>query len=255
MKIKIKAKTGMKRAAKFKKGILAGAVLAAAGLGAAVAIRPPAFLKVQEIQVLTPMKHLSEVDLVKLAQIRKGDKLLTLSLARVRSNLLRYPWIRDVRLYKRIPGRLLIEVEEQTPAALLEFKREGEASASLYLVNGDGHVFKKAEDGDLKDFPIITGLAEDGVRAGTKKLLPLLRFFDTSESLSRLGVSEIRAKDDGNVTLYTKEPCIRLEMGDGDWEEKLGRFVQAWESIRTMPKKPKAVDLSFRKRIVVRQQS
>ena len=138
----------------MKKLMTTAAVLTAAALVLSVFLFPPSFLKVQEVVVLTPPRHLTEFDLIRLSQVKRGDNLATLRLKKVRENILRFPWIREVHLSKRFPGRLLIGVEEHQPVALLELE-------ALYLVSDAGVIFKKSER--VSDLPIITGLTSDDV--------------------------------------------------------------------------------------------
>lgn len=233
-------------------------VLLATAAGCAwIVYHPPGFLRVKEVVVTSPLKRLTEFDLIRLSEVKKGDNIVRLSLAKVRSNLLRYPWIKDVSLSKRVPARLFIWVEEQEPVALLDIpspaKGGEEQGSNLYLVNREGKVFKKVEAGDPKDFPIITGLRPDEIPETLPRLMALVKGAEESEVLSTLGVSELRWDERGGVALYTKEPCIRLELGDSDFEDKLQRFASSWGMIRSSSKNPKVVDLSMDRRIVVKQ--
>ncbi len=187
-----------------------------------------------------------------LSEVRKADNFVRLSLAKVRTNLLRYPWVKDVSLSKRIPARLFIWVEEQEPVALLDLQ-EGDQGSALYLVNREGKVFKKVEAGDPKDFPIITGLLPADIPSTLPKMMNLVKAAEESDLLNNLGISEIRWTDRAGVSLFTKEPCIRLELGEDHFEERLERFANAWGMINASSKNPKVVDLSMDRRIVVKQ--
>lgn len=238
---------------KKTKFILVGlGLFSAVGL-ASLFLYPPGFLRVKEVAVITPLKHLSELELIRLSGVKKGDNLARLRLAKVRHDLFRSPWIRDVQLSKRIPGRLLIWVYEQEPAAILDL-RSGEKEG-LYFVNGEGKVFKKVEetDSDLA-LPKITGLSEEEISLHLRPILSLVRSFDRFESLRPLGIFEIHRGRDGALSLTTSNPDVRMELGKKDWEEGLLRLSRSWETIRTTTKDPKMVDLSYRRRIVVKQQ-
>src|SRR3990167_7147513 len=119
------------------------AIACVGGFVVLILVRPPSFLRIAEVVGVSPLKHVSEFDLIRLSGVKKGDNIVALSLAKVRQDLLRYPWIREVRLSRRIPTRLLVWVEEQEPVALLEYQ-ESASSTALYLVNREGVVFKKA---------------------------------------------------------------------------------------------------------------
>lgn len=236
--------------------LVIGALVA---VGVLVMIRPPSFLRVQEVVVMTPLKHLTEFDLIRLSEVRKGDNIVRLRLAKVRENLLRYPWIKEVRLSKRVPARLFVWVEEQDPAALLELP-DATSDSSWYFVNRRGEVFKKVEKDDPRDFPILTGLVAEEIRSRLPQMLSLLQSVEDSEFVSSLGVSEIHWSAREGLSLFTKEPCIQLKLGGLDgkgsaevWMERLRRFSESWGMIRSTAKRPKVVDLSLERRIVVKQ--
>ncbi len=234
---------------------------ALAAVGVLVMTRPPSFLRVREVVVMTPLKHLTEFDLIRLSEVKKGDNIVRLRLAKVRENLLRYPWIKEVRLSKRVPARLFVWVEEQDPVALLELPDATSAStsdSSWYFVNRRGEVFKKVEKDDPRDCPILTGLAPEEIPSRLPQMLSLLKSVEDSEFVSSLGVSEIHWGGREGLSLFTKEPCIKLQFGGLEggevWAERLKRVSEAWGMIRSTAKKPKAIDLSLERRIVVKQE-
>jgi hypothetical protein len=140
-------------------------------------------------------------------------------------------------------------VEEEEPAAILEM-------GEMYLVSREGKVFKKLDSSDPKDFPILTGLTAEEIPGRLPRLMALVKSLETSELFNTLGVSEARWDAREGLTLFTKEPCIRLtlgpESGDLRWEERIQRFTQAWSTIQGAGRTPKVVDLSLDRRVVVR---
>ncbi len=224
--------------------------IAALGLLSLAVWKPPSFLKVQEIVLETPVKHISEKDLMRLAEVKKGQNLLLLSLRKVRANLLRYPWIREVELSKKMPGRLILRVEEQVPVVLVEMPSKPPV---YYLMNHDGRAFKKAEAKDLKDLPLLTGFSEESLGRQTKSLLELLDQFDQSADLGAVGVSELHWNSARGLSLFTKDPGIRVDMGPAGWTDRLKTLEKAWGTIRHAAKKPKVIDLSLEDKIVVKE--
>jgi cell division septal protein FtsQ len=217
---------------------------------------PPAFLRVKEVVVMSPMTHLNEFDLIRLSEVRKGDNILTLKLKDVRERILRYPWVKDVRLAKRFPARLFVWVEEEEPTALIELATEG-GNAELFLVNREGRVFKKLDAADPKDFPILTGLTPEQIPQHLPRLMAFVKSLETSDLFNAIGVSEAHWDGKAGLTLFTKEPCIQLTLGrEGGaftWEQRMQRFVQAWGQIQSQHQNVSVVDLSLDRRIVVKQ--
>ena len=245
----------MKRLKAFLPKMASGLALLVLLAGTAAALFfPPAFLRVQEVVVLTPLKRLSEPDLVRLSGVQKGRPLLPLSLSRIRKDLLRYPWIREVRLSKSIPGRILVWVEEQEPVALIETREE---KGSFYLVNREGVVFKKSEAGDPGNLPLLTGLSESDVASQIQRLLALLNFFQETNDFKKVDVSELHLDEEGDLTLFVGDPTVRIELGrdldETQGKKKIERLARMWSGMTQKISRMKWIDLSLEKRVVVKK--
>ena len=240
---------------RFRGGIgAAGAVFLPATILLWLSFFPPSFVKVREVEVMNdpPLSHLTEVELIRFSGVQKGDNLITLRLGRVRSSILRFPWIREVWLSRRFPGRLLIAVEEENPSALLEQK--GKGKTEFFLVNREGDIFKKKEVADPDDLPLITGLDREDLSSRLKPFVSLIAAFGGMPRLHEAGISELHWDGKKGLSLSTGKPRVQIEMGKGLWEEKLGRLAEGWEMIHATSQKPVLVDLNFDKRIVVKTQ-
>jgi len=67
--------------------------------------------------VISGNAHASAADLVSLSGLHRGQSLLTLSLRRIRSNLLLHPWVKHISLDRRLPHTLAIQVVEREEVA------------------------------------------------------------------------------------------------------------------------------------------
>lgn len=200
--------------------------------------------RLREIVVLTPLKHLSEIDLVRMSGVKKGQNLFWLSLEKVSLQIQPHPWIESVAVAKSYPGRLVVEVTEQQPVALVKWDQ-------LYLVNHHGKVFKKMGAKDPKNFPIITGLGrkeESKVRDSVK----LLHHFQGSETLRRSGLSEIHWEPKQGVSIFTVRPVVRAVLGKEKWEERLDRLSQILPEMKPQGRQSLSIDLTYEKRIFVK---
>lgn len=222
--------------------------LLVAGAAAVPWLPTPDFLKLKEVVVVTPPTRLSETELVRLTELEKGKNLLTLSLGEVRKKLLRFPWLEEVALAKTYPGRLVISVKEYEPVALA--KLDG-----LYLVNPDGVVFKKIAAGDPRDFPILTGLERKPTRQRLAPLIGLLGDFQKREPLRMVGLSEIHWDPAQGVSLFTLRPVVKVVLGKERWAERLDKLVQILPSVATKQRAPQSIDLTYEKRIFVKQKT
>lgn len=224
----------------FKRWWVVGGVILLSLLAFLFSLSP---FRLKEVVVVTPSTHLSEVELVRLTGVKRGDSLPLLSLRRVRENLLQFPWIEEVALAKAYPGRLIVSVQEQEPVALI--KLDG-----LYLVNRHGLLFKKVTANDPRNLPVITGLSPPAKH----RLLPLLALitrFQGEASLQKLGLSEIHWEEKG-VSLFTLKPVIRVLLGKDQWDRRLEKLVQILPEVGE-GKAPLSIDLTYEKRIFVKR--
>jgi len=224
--------------------LLGLAAAAGAGVGLVAVTRHPTF-RLREVLVLTASARLPQEELVRLAGVRQGEGLLTLSLKKVRRNLLQSPWIQEVAVARSYPGRLILSVTGQEPVALIRLD-------GLYLVGRDGEIFKKVEGEDPRNFPIITGLASpSAIRIA--RSLKLIRLFRGLTGWRELGLSEVHWGEREGVALYTERPVVRIRLGNERWEERLANLARIFPEIGRREKAPASVDLTYDNRIFVRE--
>ncbi|MBI2083630.1 MAG: FtsQ-type POTRA domain-containing protein [Deltaproteobacteria bacterium] len=220
-------------------------LLALCGFVAALIFLPPLGpFQLKEIVVVTPPTRISHNDLVALANLKKGENLLSLRLREVSKRLLNSPWIEGVALAKAYPGRLLISVQEQEPVALLKDDR-------FYLVNRQGVIFKALEGKDPRNFPLITGLK----KPKSEELLPLIaliRSFYNQDSLRLIGLSEVQWSKGKGVSLFTVKPVLKVILGKDRWEERLEKLAHIVPEVPAKRGVPVLIDLTYEKRVFLK---
>ncbi|WP_164099257.1 cell division protein FtsQ/DivIB, partial [Serratia marcescens] len=77
-------------------------------------------------------------------------------LADVRARLLAYPWIKDARVSRRLPDKLLIDIVEREPAAI--WQNHGQ----LMLIDPAGVPLEPVSREAMPDLPLLVG---DGANA------------------------------------------------------------------------------------------
>jgi cell division protein FtsQ len=129
--------------------------------------------------------------------------------AEVRAN----PWIASAVAHRELPHTLVIDVREHEPAALVDL-------GGLYLVDADGHPFKRAELGadDGAGLPVITGLDRtafvtnpQGSAAAIRGALATLGRWRSEPE--RPSVGEIHLGAHHALTLVTYEHAISIQLG------------------------------------------
>ncbi|MBW2093894.1 MAG: FtsQ-type POTRA domain-containing protein [Deltaproteobacteria bacterium] len=155
------------------------------------------YLNLEQVEVKGVQKEL-KAQLLTMADLAPGASLLALNLRALKQRLEEHPWIRSVELERRFPHTLLIRVEKQEPRAIL-------LRDSMYYLNRYGEPFKRVGPSEDADFPLVTGVQENGNgRRGeleeVARLMEGLREEKSPWSLADL--SEIHIEDKDHFTLY-----------------------------------------------------
>ncbi|MHC1696566.1 MAG: cell division protein FtsQ/DivIB [Geobacteraceae bacterium] len=210
------------------------------------------FFRLERIEV-SRMQQLSRDEIVSLTGAKLGDSLLKLELQHVAEELEKNPWIEKLKVRRRFPGTLSIEITERVPVAVVNM-------GYLYYLDAKGDIFKPLTEGDLLDFPVITGITEEDLLKdadGTKKMLTTaLGIMDLLKkgSVFRLSdVSEIHLDKGYGITLFTAQGGIPVKLGNSDFEGKLARFSRIYQELTTQITSLEYVDLNYADKIVVKK--
>ena len=192
--------------------LAAAALSAALSLGAWQAWRwataSPAFA-LNEIK-FSGLLHAQE--LIRRSGLVLGENLFRVDLPRVARAMESHPWVESALLTRRLPGTLVVNIEEHHPAALVQLGEK-----SMYVLDEEGRLFKRAAAEDGLDLPIVTGLSRQMPRPELQlRLLGALHLLDiwrgAGYAVSTL--AEVLLDDDG-YTLFAHQ-------GDGLQEIRLG---------------------------------
>jgi len=161
----------------------------------------------------------TEQDVISLSGLRPNQNILAVSMEGIARKIRANPWIEDVSVVREFPNRLIIEIRERKPIALLK-KNE-----SLFFMDNDGFIFKKLE-GESVNLPVVTGCSENGKddRTLIRKSIELIDFLSTSNSFPQIrNVSEIHSDEAVGFSLFL-DSGLCLHVGFGDYENKLKRL-------------------------------
>jgi cell division protein FtsQ len=201
-------------------GLLAAAtVLGALFVYAYSTILSSPYFSIKEISV-RGVKELTEKDILAMAKIRMRSNILSVNTDVVAKRISANPWIKSVYVGRELPDRLVLEVHERTPIALVK------QAGSLYLMDVDGFVFKKLSRADEVDLAILSGV---DVRAKSPSVLvgealKLLERLSTADQHTFLGeVSEIHVDEVFGLSILT-DKGLHLKLGRENFAGKLNQL-------------------------------
>lgn len=161
-------------------------------------------------------KKLSNNEILKLSGIKEGDNIFSIDLNKVRDQILKNPWIKNVSIERRLPDTISIHIVERVPFGLVRINER------IYMVDSDGTPFKPLKPKDSFSAPIITGVELSEI--ATNNYQDLAALVDSSKmadalkiiKMSKKGVralgfnniSQIDFPDDNTIVIYTADKAV-----------------------------------------------
>ena len=201
------------------------------------------YMPVKEI-VFINNHHLKNEELKSLVNVRKNDGLFSVSNSEIYHGLKKSPWIKDAVIRKELSGRILIDVIEAVPFAILSL------SGIPYLVSKDGVVLEQMKEGTVLFLPVIKDITPDKNKDAYTEALKFVSVLNDRMDLSSRGNIEITGPRPEDIAL--KIDNISVKIGSGNFDEKMGKlkFVMAEIEKRNMP--VESIDLRFANRVIIK---
>lgn len=186
----------------------------------------------------------STLDQIKASSgVSVGQNIFALDTESAERKLLENPWVAEVKMTRRLPSTLRIELSEREAAAVVALGEH------LYLVTPEGVPFKEVSAGDPYDMPLISGASPENLQRDRKREieriqtgLEVLRQFERLPLSRAYPPEEVHLADAGDVTLTCGKEGVTLELGLGPWRKKL---LMAEEVIGELRKKGRTPGIVF----------
>ncbi|MGH7895976.1 MAG: cell division protein FtsQ/DivIB [Candidatus Binatia bacterium] len=202
------------------------ALLVGVPLARDVATTHPYFA-VREVAV----RHHGQLDegvLRALAGITPGMNIWDVDVDATTTRMLTYGWVRSATVRRELPNRIVLQVREHRPVAVLAVADE---SPGLYYLAANGRIFAAVGANDVRDLPYVTGLGRRDLTGGeafgpraVRRALGLLRH---AQRYPQVGVvSEVHVDRAHGLTLMPTRPALPIEIGWGEYDEKLARLAE-----------------------------
>ncbi len=239
---------GANRLARWTVGLFAAAIVAVAlvamgvpatvGAAAGEAVGEAGF-RVRSVDV-TGVQRMDSRPVFQIALDQKSTAMPLVDVAEIREKLLRYGWVKDARVSRRLPDTLVIDIVERQPAALWQDK------AKLSLIDRDGVVLDRVKVSDMPDLPLLVG---PGANAKSASLGALLNAVPTLkpqlESASWIGGRRWDLNFQSGETLVLPE-------GEEDAKKALAKFAKLDKSAGLLGRGIKRFDLRIPGKMIVR---
>jgi cell division protein FtsQ len=210
------------------------------------------YFRLREVEVKGSRKIPKET-LLSLTAIEGMPNLFSVKLAAVVKRLESHPWIEGVRVRKVFPNKILIQVEERKPMAIIQLEE-------LYYIDTQGEIFSPVGDKDEYNYPYLTGLTRQVLERDSPeakqlilKALELLRTVEQEKVPPLDDISEIHMEKVFGIQCFTKAEGVEIKMGWEDFGEKLKKLSLIWSDLRRRGFSATSIDCSDLKRMVVKK--
>ncbi len=210
------------------KALAAVAALAGAAWAGQQAVRhviaSPRFA-VREVRV-SATTHVGEDQVLALAAVAPGDRLLAIDTDVVAAQVASHPWVAAARVRRELPSVLAIDVTERSAAAVAVL-------GGLYLIDESGHPFKRATLDEADGLVLLTGISRqqyaafhDASAAAYREALAILDEYRSPDSSAkaRPPLSEIHIDPHYGFSLILYDGGAEIRLGRGDYTDKLERL-------------------------------
>lgn len=193
-------------------------------------------------------KNVGGDEIVAMAGLRRGMNIWSVDAVAIEKKVAKHPWVRRVLVRRDFPRRIVIDVEERTPKAIV-------GVGKLYYVDADGAVFKEVEPGENIKYPMLTGIYAaalmHGDPAARKRIRDAIRLTDLMAQRSHT-LSEIHFEAPDRLVVYPTKFPVAWRFGWGDWEEKIAHLDRLLELWKGNEARLASLDMSFRDQVVAR---
>jgi cell division septal protein FtsQ len=179
------------------------------------------WFRLQEVQI-SGLKTVDRKEVLNALGIPRNASLLTVKISERAEALSAIPWFRASLVKVDLPDRIVVEVTEREPVAVV-FADE------FFVMDGEGRLFARTVADAHPTLPLVTGFAGAGLKPGDRlpsEALDALRRLMTALAGSQgwfplSQISECRWHNEEGFILYTTVKAIPIEFGWDDYERKL----------------------------------
>jgi cell division protein FtsQ len=231
---KLLARAAMRRSLALKATRVLGIARAVLGVTLAIGIAGGLAWSARSYARQSPRFAVNQIDIagnarlsvdrmLSLSELHKGMNIFDVRAEDAKKKLMADPWVLSAEVARKLPDSVSIHVTERKAAALV-------ALGETMLATRDGVVFKRLEEGDPTDLPVVTCLDEASVSSdpeGTKRTiadaLDLLAEYETTRIAQRYPAEELCARPDGTFALVIGKDGLSLRLGPAPYRRKLAQ--------------------------------
>lgn len=186
------------------------------------------------------VKNMDSRPVFQIALDQKSTAMPLVDVEAIRQRLLRYGWVKDARVSRRLPDTLVIDIVERQPAALWQNDKR------LSLIDSEGVVLDKVKVTEMPDLPLLVGA---GANARSSELQHLLS--EAPNLQPQLESAEWVSRRRWNLHFQTGE-TVALPEGPAEARKALAKFARLDKSAGLLGRGIVRFDLRVPGKMIVR---
>jgi cell division protein FtsQ len=166
--------------------------------------------------------QLSVAEILEIAGLEEGQNIFARDLPAIERRLREQAWIRRAHTQRVVPDRLVVEIEEHKPVALVSLE-------GLYFADSEGEIFKRAMPGELVDVPVVTGISREQFRsdparahAELRTAIQLIETAATVPCLKDSQIAEVQLDEILGTTVVLDPKAVSFRLGVQRPEDRFG---------------------------------
>ncbi len=163
---------------------------------------------------VTGCQIITDEVVIALAKIPTRHSMFTLPMGAIEKRVAQNPWVKSVRVVRRLPDTVELAVQERIPVAAVRGER-------LMVLTADSVAISPPAENWVWDLPIVTPprsvKLEDGKRVSDSSVLELLHQILVARSVSDemwKNLSEVYYRQ-GQIRTMMNEPRVEIIVGEG----------------------------------------
>ncbi|HYG47089.1 MAG TPA: cell division protein FtsQ/DivIB [Allosphingosinicella sp.] len=188
-------------------------------------------------------EHIRQIDVYNIAFDQPSTAMPLVDLEGTRQRLLRFGWVRDARVSRRLPDTLVVDIVERRPAAIWQHNQR------LALIDIDGIVLESVRLDAMPDLPLLIGPAANLHAA------ELARLTQVAPNLkpALAGASWVGGRR-WDLRFQTGE-VLALPEGEAAARKALTKFASMDQSVQLLGKGYVRIDMRDPRRMLIRLSS
>jgi cell division protein FtsQ len=177
------------------------------------------------------VKQLGDRGLKDIVDIFIGHNIFRVDLASAVKRAEGNPWVREARIYRRLPNRLTMVITERVPAFILE------TGAGRYLMDGEGVVIERLakEQTTAWQLPVIAirdYRARPGEEVNAESLPGAIQLIAEISARGGWQQSDLTVKADSPESLAVLYGGCQFKIGSGRYGEKFRRLAEVMADVK-----------------------